>query len=67
MNSIYLLIQLRTHTWIQMTKVDSKLLESIGDIAKNFGVYYNTDDGTALEWPVRIFLTPLVCVSFCYR
>jgi hypothetical protein len=32
-----------------MTKVDSKLLESIGDIAKNFGVYYNTDDGTALE------------------
>ena len=32
----YLSFELRTHRWIQITKVDSKLLESNGDIAENF-------------------------------
>ena len=44
----YLLFELRTHRWIQITKVDSKLLESNGDIAENCGFYYNTDDGVEM-------------------
>ena len=40
--------ELRTHRWIQITKVDSKLLESNGDIAENCGFYYNTDDGVEM-------------------
>ena len=35
----YLSFELRTHRWIQITKVDSKLLESNGDIAENCGFY----------------------------
>ena len=33
----YLSFELRTHRWIQITKEDSKLLESNGDIAGNCG------------------------------
>ena len=44
----YLSFELRTHRWIQITKVDSKLLESNGDIAENCGFYYNTDDGVEM-------------------
>ena len=47
-NNQYLSFELRTHRWIQITKVDSKLLESNSDIAENCGIYYNTDDGVEM-------------------
>ena len=45
----YLSFKLRTHRWIRITKVDSKLLlESNDDIAESCGFYYYTDDGVEM-------------------
>ena len=44
----FLSFELRTHRWIQITKVNANLFESNSDIAENCGFYYNTDDGVEM-------------------